>query len=273
MTGPVDHVSDGETVVAIANGHPLLASITGTGCMSTRAHRLLPRRRPRRPLDAAVGGARRLRRRRRGRRAASARGPGSFHVALYDALAALDPATLDATGAHRREGARDRRRSRDGAARRRGRRDGRAAAGEGADRRRRRARRGLPRARRRRSSSTTTSMRRSRSAPTACTSARTTTGAERARAHGLLLGRSVATLERGARGGRRLPRRRAGLGDAVEGRRRAADRARRACARSAPPSRVPVVAIGGIDASNAAACIDAGAAGVAVDPRGDRSRR
>jgi hydroxyethylthiazole kinase len=28
--------------------------------------------------------------------AREARGPGSFHVALYDALAALDPATLDA---------------------------------------------------------------------------------------------------------------------------------------------------------------------------------
>jgi hydroxyethylthiazole kinase len=27
--------------------------------------------------------------------AVGARGPGSFHVALYDALAALDPATLD----------------------------------------------------------------------------------------------------------------------------------------------------------------------------------
>src|SRR5262245_9594661 len=35
VTGPVDHVSDGARVLAIANGHPLLASITGTGCMST----------------------------------------------------------------------------------------------------------------------------------------------------------------------------------------------------------------------------------------------
>src|SRR5206468_2196777 len=35
VTGPVDHVSDGERGVAIANGHELLASITGTGCMST----------------------------------------------------------------------------------------------------------------------------------------------------------------------------------------------------------------------------------------------
>ena len=35
VTGPVDHVSDGEQIVAIANGHPLLASVTGTGCMSS----------------------------------------------------------------------------------------------------------------------------------------------------------------------------------------------------------------------------------------------
>src|SRR5216110_1947647 len=35
VTGPVDHVSDGERVIAIENGHPLLASITGTGCMSS----------------------------------------------------------------------------------------------------------------------------------------------------------------------------------------------------------------------------------------------
>jgi hydroxyethylthiazole kinase len=28
--------------------------------------------------------------------AADAKGPGSFHVALYDELAALDPVTLDA---------------------------------------------------------------------------------------------------------------------------------------------------------------------------------
>src|SRR5205085_5361520 len=35
VTGAVDHVSDGARVAAIANGHPLLAAITGTGCMST----------------------------------------------------------------------------------------------------------------------------------------------------------------------------------------------------------------------------------------------
>jgi hydroxyethylthiazole kinase len=33
VTGPVDHVSDGEQSLAVANGHELLASVTGTGCM------------------------------------------------------------------------------------------------------------------------------------------------------------------------------------------------------------------------------------------------
>jgi hydroxyethylthiazole kinase len=95
VTGPVDHVSDGETVVAIANGHPLLATVTGTGCMSSAITGCFVAVKPREPLEAAsealvaFGVA--------GEDAADgAKGPGSFHVALYDALAALDPETLDA---------------------------------------------------------------------------------------------------------------------------------------------------------------------------------
>jgi len=94
VTGPVDHVSDGETVVAIANGHPLLASITGTGCMSSALTGCFLAVADT-PFAGAVealvafGVA--------GEDAARvAHGPGSFHVALYDALAALDPETLDA---------------------------------------------------------------------------------------------------------------------------------------------------------------------------------
>jgi hydroxyethylthiazole kinase len=93
VTGPVDHVSDGETVAAIANGHPLLASITGTGCMSSAVTGCFLAAADS-AFDAAVaalvafGVA--------GEDAAAvAKGPGSFHVALYDALDALDPATLD----------------------------------------------------------------------------------------------------------------------------------------------------------------------------------
>jgi hydroxyethylthiazole kinase len=94
VTGPVDHVSDGEQSFAISNGHPMFATITGTGCIASAitgcflavctSH-----------FDAAaealitLGVA--------GEDAAlGAKGPGSFHVNLYDALAALDP---DAPGA------------------------------------------------------------------------------------------------------------------------------------------------------------------------------
>ena len=94
VTGPVDHVSDGETVVAVANGDPLLAAVTGTGCMSSALTGCFLAAKPEAPLEAAaealvafgVAGE---------DAAAVARGPGSFHVALYDALAALDPDTLD----------------------------------------------------------------------------------------------------------------------------------------------------------------------------------
>jgi hydroxyethylthiazole kinase len=93
VTGAIDHVSDGDRVVAIANGHQLLAGITGTGCMSSAITGCFLAVADS-PLDGAVealvafGVA--------GEDAArEAKGPGSFHVALYDALAALDPETLD----------------------------------------------------------------------------------------------------------------------------------------------------------------------------------
>lgn len=92
VTGAVDHVSDGERSAAVANGHELLASITGTGCMSTAMTGCFLAAEDE-PFEAAVGalvafGV-------AGEDAAvGAKGPGSFHVNLYDALAALDPATL-----------------------------------------------------------------------------------------------------------------------------------------------------------------------------------
>jgi hydroxyethylthiazole kinase len=94
VTGPVDHVSDGVTVLKVANGHQLLAAVSGTGCMSSAVTGCFLAAKPMAPLEAAaealiafgVAGE---------DAAAEAKGPGSFHVALYDALAALDPATLD----------------------------------------------------------------------------------------------------------------------------------------------------------------------------------
>jgi hydroxyethylthiazole kinase len=94
-TGVVDHVSDGERVLAVANGDELLASVSGTGCMSSALTGCFLAAKPEQPLEAAaealaafgVAGE---------DAAVDAKGPGSFHVGLYDALAGLDPDTLDA---------------------------------------------------------------------------------------------------------------------------------------------------------------------------------
>jgi hydroxyethylthiazole kinase len=94
VTGPVDHVSDGERTFAVANGHPLLATVTGTGCMSSALTGCFLAASPAAPLEAAAealaafGVAAED-------AAAGAGGPGTFHARLYDALYALDPETLD----------------------------------------------------------------------------------------------------------------------------------------------------------------------------------
>lgn len=95
VTGPVDFVSDGERVAAVSNGHVLLSRVSGTGCMSTSITGCFLAAKPEAPLEAAAealaafGVAAED-------AAARARGPGTFHAALYDALAGLDPDTLDA---------------------------------------------------------------------------------------------------------------------------------------------------------------------------------
>jgi hydroxyethylthiazole kinase len=95
VTGPVDHVSDGDRVLAIANGHELLAAVTGTGCMSSAITGCFLAVARDGPLEAAAGALAAFGV--AGEDAArDAKGPGSFHVGLYDALAALEPETLDA---------------------------------------------------------------------------------------------------------------------------------------------------------------------------------
>jgi len=95
VTGPVDHVSDGRRVLVVANGHELLAAVSGTGCMSSAITGCFLAVKAGEPLVAAaealaafgVAGEDAAR---------GAKGPGTFHANLYDALAALDPDTLDA---------------------------------------------------------------------------------------------------------------------------------------------------------------------------------
>ncbi|MEN3312503.1 MAG: hydroxyethylthiazole kinase [Actinomycetota bacterium] len=95
VTGVIDHVSDGDRVLAVGNGHELLAAVTGTGCMSSAITGCFLAVARDRPLEAAAGALAAF-----GvaaeDAAVGAKGPGSFHVGLYDALAALEPESLDA---------------------------------------------------------------------------------------------------------------------------------------------------------------------------------
>jgi hydroxyethylthiazole kinase len=94
VTGPVDHVSDGERTIAVSNGHALLGTVSGTGCMATAITGCFLAVASDRPLEAAaealvafgVAGEDAAR---------DTKGPGTFHAGLYDALYNLDPETLD----------------------------------------------------------------------------------------------------------------------------------------------------------------------------------
>lgn len=95
VTGAVDVVSDGKRFVKIENGHPMLSSITGTGCMTsamTGACAAVAAE----PLAAAVaaitamGIAGEI-----AYESAGRTGTGSFRVALMDALSRMDAATVE----------------------------------------------------------------------------------------------------------------------------------------------------------------------------------
>jgi len=92
VSGPVDLVTDGTEVVRIGGGDALLTRVTGGGCSlgAVMAAFLGVCR----PLDAAVA-ASALYAAASERAAARASGPGSFAVALLDALDAVQPADLD----------------------------------------------------------------------------------------------------------------------------------------------------------------------------------
>ncbi|HWV85406.1 MAG TPA: hydroxyethylthiazole kinase [Capillimicrobium sp.] len=87
VSGAVDHVTDGERVVAIPGGDVLLTRVTGAGCAlgALMAAFLAVSATP---LDAAVAGSAVLAAAAE-RAAAGARGPGTFAAGLLDELALL----------------------------------------------------------------------------------------------------------------------------------------------------------------------------------------
>jgi hydroxyethylthiazole kinase len=92
ITGPVDLVADGSRVARVANGHPLMGRVTGTGCAATAAIGAFLAVDPD-PLRAAAtalayfGLAGEV-------AAQTAAAPGSFMIQMLDALYTISPEQL-----------------------------------------------------------------------------------------------------------------------------------------------------------------------------------
>lgn len=94
VTGPVDWISDGRTIVSVANGHHLLSTVTGTGCLSTTAVAVYCSRTSDYVLGAAAGLA--VLGLAAEMAAQTANGPGTFTASLLDALYHLDAEKIKA---------------------------------------------------------------------------------------------------------------------------------------------------------------------------------
>jgi hydroxyethylthiazole kinase len=95
ITGQVDVISDGQSMITIANGHPKLAELTGTGCMCTSLIGAYCGGNPSAIFQAAATAV--LSMGIAGEIAFETVGGlnnGSFHMALHDAISALDVETL-----------------------------------------------------------------------------------------------------------------------------------------------------------------------------------
>ena len=94
-SGATDYVSDGETVLAIENGHPLMAKTTGSGCVATAViAAFLPISSS--PFSAAVSAM--VVMDLAGEMAADhsrTEGPGSFRVRFLDAFDKLEPEQIE----------------------------------------------------------------------------------------------------------------------------------------------------------------------------------
>ena len=92
MTGATDIVSNGKMVYMVGNGHPMMGSVSGTGCMAASLIGAFAAVAEDPVLASAaalaafgIAGE---------RAAAGSRGPSSFRTALFDELACLTPEDL-----------------------------------------------------------------------------------------------------------------------------------------------------------------------------------
>ena len=96
VSGAVDTVADGEKIVYVGNGHPMLGNVTGTGCMCSSLIGSFCGAAPDKLFEATVSAM--LSMGIAGELAveeAGQRGKGSFHMALHDAISQMDAKTLE----------------------------------------------------------------------------------------------------------------------------------------------------------------------------------
>jgi len=97
VTGAIDVISDGDRIIEIRNGHPMMGRVVGTGCMSDVIVASFAAVCPDTFLAAAFGlcvfGI-------AGELAAEVSGdrPGTFHLELYNALSAVDSGDIESRG-------------------------------------------------------------------------------------------------------------------------------------------------------------------------------
>lgn len=94
VTGAVDVVTDGKSLVKIHNGHPMLSKVTGTGCMTTALIGAYLGAGEDPFLAAAAGVASMGIAGELAYEQAGEKGTGSFHIAIIDALSRLDENTM-----------------------------------------------------------------------------------------------------------------------------------------------------------------------------------
>ena len=94
MTGKRDLISDGKRVMGVDNGHEMLKTVTGTGCMSTTAVAVFAA--VEKDFLVAATAALACYGLAAEKAASLARGPGSFRAALLDALYNLTPEDVQA---------------------------------------------------------------------------------------------------------------------------------------------------------------------------------
>jgi hydroxyethylthiazole kinase len=92
VSGPVDHITDGNRVVRISNGHPVMTRVTGVGCALGALIAAFAGAGDDAFLSAVAGTA--VMTVAADAAAASSSHPGSFAVALLDELSVLTPESL-----------------------------------------------------------------------------------------------------------------------------------------------------------------------------------